>query len=227
MSDNEQTTVEMPPLSPPLMEFLEQMKADRKKLLKDKAFTDPAQLRGFIGQFLYPRLFEMFEMVAGAGQDTYGLAYSNMTQTRRLRAFVVEELQRLGSDVRADDVLPSIDTEALDQFQQGFYALGTLLMKKLPADREMETAWNTCVTLLDDLVDGLLDGGAYDGDDEEGEDDDKVDVEGDVEGDDGPEDIEEGVDDEVVPPAPLEEDPEAASESKADPVERPERGGDL
>jgi hypothetical protein len=142
---------------PPMMEALiRDLKSDRKKLLKDKAFKDPEQLRGFIGQYLFPRLITVVEMLGGAMFDTYGLAVSNANQAQRMHAFMVDELRKLGSDVDRDDALPGLSSEALDRFQQAFYALGSVLQKKLPEDKDTEEAWNRCAHILADMVEELM-----------------------------------------------------------------------
>ena len=159
---------------PPMMEaLLRDLKGDRKKLLKDKAFKDPEQLRGFIGQYLFPRLITVVEMLGGAMFDTYGLAVSNANQQQRMHAFVVDELRKLGSDVDRDDELPGLSSEALDRFQQAFYALGAVLQKKLPEDAETEEAWNRCAHILSDMVEELMGGrpADYDYDDDDRRDD--------------------------------------------------------
>jgi hypothetical protein len=164
---------------PPAMEhFLNELRGDRKKLLKDKAFNDPAQLRGFIGQFLFPRLMQLVEMLGGGMFDTYGLAVSNANQLQRMHTLMVEELQKLGADVERDDRLPGVSMEAIDEFQQAFYAVASLLQKKLPGDKDMEVAWNQCALLLSDMVEELM-GGSYADREDRAEDDDDRDREDD------------------------------------------------
>jgi hypothetical protein len=154
---------------PPAMEyFLSQLKEDRKKLLKDKAFTDPAQLRGFIGQYLFPRLIELVQMLGGASWETYSIAVSNTNQLQRLHSWTVEEMRRLGSDVEHGDSLPGVSMEVMDDFHQSFYALGSMFKKKLPDDKEMEEAFNLCARYLSDMTEELM-GRDYEPRGEEGE----------------------------------------------------------
>jgi hypothetical protein len=164
---------------PPVFEqFLSSLRADRKKLLKDKSFSDPNQLRSFVGQYLYPRFEEMFRTLAQAFMESYGLSASNANEMRRMYHFTVGELQRLGSDVDHSTRLPGVSPEVLNDFQQAFYGLGTLLQEKYPEDTEAEAAFNRCAELVSEMVAELMDGSDYDDDehdddghdDEEGED---------------------------------------------------------
>jgi len=156
---------------PPAMEQLvTQLKTDRKTLLKDKAFQDPSQLRAFIAQYLYPRVVAMMEMLGGGLHDTYGLAVSNANQLRRMHSWTVNELQRVGSDVEEEDPLPGVSSEALEEFQQAFYALGVKFQEKLPDDEEMQNVWNTTARALEALVSEMLGHRSYDDDDDRDDD---------------------------------------------------------
>lgn len=164
----EDMEIELPPL---LEKFSGKLKDDRRTLLKDKAYEKPEQLRQFIGQYLYPRLEEMFRMLGGATVDTYGVAVSNSTQLQRMHAFFVDELQRLGSDIGHNDPLPGVGADVLDDFQQAFYALGALLNEKLPEDKQVEGAFNKCAGLIGEMVGQLMgEGGRDDGYDDRDDD---------------------------------------------------------
>lgn len=182
--DRDDDVVQLPPA---FLKFQAMLKADRKNLLRDKAFAQsPEQLRAFIAQFMYPRLDEFVQLMGLALFDTYGLAVSSENQIQRMRAVYGKALKKLGADVEDEDGdLPGVSPEVLDEFQQHFYALGTLLQKKLPEDLEVQAAFNKCAEVLGDMVADLLgddddDGGGDEGegdDDEGGDDDDEEEVE--------------------------------------------------
>jgi hypothetical protein len=162
-------------LPPAFLKFQAQLKADRKKLQREEAYgKNPDQLRAFISLFLYPRLDEFVNLMGLALFDTYGLAVSTENQVQRMRAVYGKELKKLGANVEDEDGdLPGVSPEVLDEFQQHFYALGTLLQKKLPDDEEMQKAYNKCAEVLSDMVSELL--GDDDEDDEDEDEDDEDD----------------------------------------------------
>jgi hypothetical protein len=168
-------------LPPAFLKFQGQLKADRKALLRDKAYAQsPEQLRAFIAQFLFPRLDEFVQLMGLALYDTYGLAVSSENQIQRMRAVYGKALEKLGADVGDESGdLPGVSPEVLDEFQQYFYALGTLLSKKLPEDKEVQTAFNKCAESLGDMVAELM--GEDEDEDEDEEDDDEEEAEDGVE----------------------------------------------
>lgn len=165
--DDDDDDVQLPPA---FLKFQEQLKADRKTLLRDKAYAQsPEQLRAFIAQFLFPRFDEFLQLMGLALYDTYGLAVSSENQIQRMRAVYGKALKKLGADVEDEDGdLPGLSPEILDEFQQHFYALGSLLQKKLPDDKEAEKAFNKCAEILGDMVAELL---GEDDDDDDSDDD--------------------------------------------------------
>jgi hypothetical protein len=167
-------------LPPAFLKFQGQLKADRKALLRDKAYAQsPEQLRAFIAQFLFPRLDEFVQLMGLALYDTYGLAVSSENQIQRMRAVYGKALAKLGADVDEQGDLPGVSPEVLDEFQQYFYALGTLLSKKLPEDKEVQTAFNKCAESLGDMVAELM--GEDDGEEEDEDDDEEEEPEDGVE----------------------------------------------
>lgn len=152
------------PLPPALEQFISQLHADKKKLLKDKAFADANQQRRFHGLYLYPALEKMFRLLAGMAMESYGLAASNTNQLRRLHGFVVDELNELGADLPDDAGVPGVSPAVLDEFQAAFYALGTALQEKAPEDTDLQNAYNLCAQALSEVVGQLMDGGGYDDD---------------------------------------------------------------
>jgi len=166
MSDNDSQEIELPP---DIVKFQEQLKADRKMLLRDKAYGQSAeQLRAFIGQYMFTRMSEMMELLSFALYDTYSLAVSSENQIQRMRAVYGSAFKKLGADVgdeRGD--LPGVSPEVMDDFQQAFFALGALLQAKLPEDQETQAAFNKCALILSDMI-GELMGDDDDEDDGEG-----------------------------------------------------------
>lgn len=161
-------------LPPAFLKFQAQLKTDRKLLLRDKAYGQSTeQLRAFIAQYLFTRMNEFVDLMGLAIFDTYGLAVSSENQIQRMRAVYGKALKKLGADVEDETGdLPGVSPEVLDEFQQHFYALGSLLQKKLPEDKEVEKAFNKCAEVLGDMVADLLGEGDDDEDDDEDDDDD-------------------------------------------------------
>lgn len=171
-------------LPPPIEHFLGKLKADRKKLMRDKAFLRPEQLRAFVGTYLYPRIIEAVEMLAAASFDTYSLAVSNANGLQRLHAFTVHQLQGVGADLDEDARLPGVSPEVMDDFQQAFFALGVVLKAKLPDDKDAQDAFNRCAGLLAEMVGELMGEYERDDDDDDRDDDDDDDDDRDDEDDD-------------------------------------------
>jgi hypothetical protein len=164
---NEEEEFELPPA---FVQFQQQLKEDRKKLMRDKAYgASPEQLRAFVGTHMFQRLDEMMTLVGIALYDTYSLAVSSENQIQRMRAVYGGALAKLGADV-ADEKgdLPGVSPDLLDDLQQHFYALGTLLQKKLPDDKEVQAAFNKVAQDLAEVTAELM-GGAEDDEDEEDE----------------------------------------------------------
>ena len=133
---------ERPMEIPPAFEaFVGKLRSDKKKLMKDKAFGQSAeQLRGFIGTFTYPRFTEMVRLFASGVFEAYSLAASNAESIRRLHAFVVEELEQIRNELDdIDDDRRGLNPAVLDEFQQAFYTLGSVLKEKLSGDEEISS----------------------------------------------------------------------------------------
>jgi len=161
--------VELPPV---IEQFVGNLRTDRKTLLKGKAYADAAQLRAFIGQYLYPRLIELVELLGTGLFESYQLAVSNTNQLQRLHRFTRDQLHQLGADVDDEGSLPGVSTEVLEEFQQAFYAVGAKLQEKLPNDKDMEKTWNRAAEALSNMVAELMGDGDYDDDRDRDDDDD-------------------------------------------------------
>lgn len=181
MPDDEKMSADVPmdvqhaPLPPVFEKFLADLKADRKRLLRDKGFENAVQLRAYLGQFLYPRLDEMIRGFGQAIQETYALAFSNTSELRRLHRFTVDELNHLGADIDDDVPLPGVSVEVLNEFQEAFYALGTHLQAKYPNDEDTSAAFNRVAETVTRMVEELMEGQGYDDDDDDREPDDEDD----------------------------------------------------
>jgi len=160
--------IEMPPA---FQQLKSEIAEDRKRLLKTKAFEDPAQLRQFVAQFLYPRLAQIVDLFAEGLVDNYNLSVNNANQAQRL----MEWAQRAfaGAGIDAGDELPGVDTELLSELGQAFYALQTILVAKLPEDQEVQSAFNSCAELLGRLTAQLMGVGEDDEDEDEDEEEDE------------------------------------------------------
>jgi hypothetical protein len=156
MSEENALQIDTKTLPPFIQKFIRSLEDDRKKLMKDKNFEKPEHLRAFVGTYLIPRMIEITKMHAMAELDVYELGVSNTNEMRRLRKFVIDELNELGAHIDDDAPLPGISAEVIDDLQQAFYALGGLLHEKLPGDKQMEEAFNRCAELLAEATDELL-----------------------------------------------------------------------
>jgi hypothetical protein len=155
-------------LPPPIQKLIASIRADRKTLLKDKAYENPAQLRQFIGQFLLPRMVEIVEMLGETYVDNVNIGLGNQSTIRSLHAWARRHFESL--DIDADDELPGAPTELLSQIGQALHALGAVLATKLPDDEEAGVAFNTVVALFTRLSQELMGDDEDDGgDDDEGD----------------------------------------------------------
>lgn len=159
-------------LPPPIQKFLTDLESDRKKLMKDQAYSQGAQLQVFLGTFLYPRLIEALRVLSAATFDVYSVSVTNGNNVYALRSYVRDRLRELGVDDGA-----TVSREATDEFQQVFFALGTLLGRKLPDDKETQAAYNKCAEILGAMVAELTGGfdDEYDDDYDDDPDDDAPD----------------------------------------------------
>lgn len=185
-----------PELAPGIQRFRDGLENERKKLLRDKSggrptFSDPEQLRQFIAQYLYPQMIGMVEMFGLAFQDVYSTAMSNASDMISLRKWSVRNFKAVGLDV--SDEGGGVSAATLSEAMQEFYALGTLLERKLPGDAEVGAQWNAVAEQLSRLY-GELQSAASGGEDEDdeaaNEDDEDEGDGGDKPGEDKPQDAE-------------------------------------
>ena len=162
--------IQQVPLPPMIEALLGELKKDRKRLLKEKAFGDPKQLQQYVGQYLYPRLGEVIRVLAAMSMEGYGLAASNANELRRLHYFTVNELNELGADLDEREArLPGVSADVLNEFQQAFYALGTHLQEKYPDDVDTQGAYNAVAETVGRMVEELMDDYGDDLDEPEGD----------------------------------------------------------
>lgn len=165
-----------PELAPGIQRFRDGLESERKKLLRDKSgnrptFSDPEQLRQFIAQYLYPQMIGMVEMFGLAFQDVYSTAMSNANDMIRFRKWAVRNFQAAG--VTVSDEGGGVSAQTLNDVMQEFYALGTLLEKKLPGDAEVGAQWNVVAERISRLYGELQDASSV----SEGEEDEDEDAE--------------------------------------------------
>jgi hypothetical protein len=166
-------------LPPAFVALQQKLRAERKTLLREKAYAEPEQLRAFIAQFLYPRIDELVELMGLALSDTYSLAVSSENQIHRMRAVYGKALNKLGADVGTEEGdLPGVSPDVLDDFQQAFFTLGSLLKAKLPDDLEVVASYNKCAELMSGMVEALLGGEEDEEDEDENAEEDEEDEEG-------------------------------------------------
>lgn len=165
-------------LWPGLADLRKELKISGKRLMKTEggknAFDNPQQLRLYIGTHLMPHLDKLLVMLGGLSQETYALAASNAAELRRLHAFTVDELNRMGADLDEDAPMPGVHPEILDHFQQCFYALGTAIQEEVPGNERLEQAYNKCAEAISEVIGDLM--GNYEPEyDDEDDDDDRAD----------------------------------------------------
>jgi hypothetical protein len=159
--------IELPPV---LVQFLNTVRADQKKLLKDKTFANPDQLRKFISLNLMERFVQAVEMLGTTAYDIHQLSISNATQLQRMRRWTAKHLRKLGAEVSDGEAFAGVGTEQIDALGQAMYALGTHLQTKYPGDKDTEVRFNTFVLAYNQLIETLMgDQGVDDEDDDEDE----------------------------------------------------------
>lgn len=145
------------PLAPEFVNLLGKLKEDRQKLVRDKEFAKPEQLKAFLAQFLYPRLQDIVKLMGQGLFDIYSLAVSTEEQVLSMRQVYGGALAKLGTPVEGPNgelVVPG--AEALEALEEDFFALGSLLQKKYPDDEELQAAFNRCSESIEDLAEDLM-----------------------------------------------------------------------
>jgi hypothetical protein len=142
-------------LHPDLIEMIEGLNKDRRTLLKDKTYQDPAQLRQWVAQFLVPRIVEFAEFFGMSYEDTFGFASSNVSEIRRLRKVMMTNFAKLG--VKREDLIGAEgeEQEMANDLQESFHSLITLLDKKMPDDPEVQKALDTVDEAIERVVEAL------------------------------------------------------------------------
>jgi hypothetical protein len=171
--------IELPPY---FVQLLDAMKGDRRTLMKDKAFEDAAQLRMFMATTQMVRVEDAVKALAAAMMDIHANTAANAQELQNLHRFTREELNRLGADLEDDGYLPGVSPDLLDDFQQAFFALGSLLQKKLPKDQETQQAFNLCAKFLAEMTKELMYGRSEERADDEGDEGDGVEEADETEG---------------------------------------------
>jgi hypothetical protein len=145
--------IELPPV---LVQFLGQIRIEQKKLLKDKTFANPDQLRKFISMTLMERLVQAVEMLGTTAYDLHQLGVSNATQLQRMRRWTAKHLRKLGAEVSDGDAFAGAGTEQIDACGQALYALGSHLQAKYPTDKEAEARYNAVMNSFNQLIEALM-----------------------------------------------------------------------
>lgn len=189
MSENHSESADMDmeiELPPALVQFVNNVRAGQKRLLKDKNFANADQLRKFIATTQLEWLIQAVEMLGTTGYDTHQLGVSNATQLQRMRRWTAEHLRKLGAEVNDGEAFAGIGEEQLNKVGQALYGLGSYLQAKYPGDRELEGRYNAFVVSFNELIATLM--GDQSVDDDAGDDDQDDDAAD--EGDDGSDDAE-------------------------------------
>lgn len=162
-------------LPPALVQFVGMLRADSKKLLKDKSFANADQLRKFISLNLIERLIQSVEMLGTTMYDLHQLAVSNATQLQRQRRWTAKHLRKLGAEVSDGEAFSGVGTEQIDACGQALYALGSHLQAKYAGDKELEAKFNAFVFTYNQLLEALM--GDQSTEDDADEDDEEEDEE--------------------------------------------------
>jgi hypothetical protein len=160
-------------LHPDLIEMIEGLNKDRRTLLKDKTYENPAQLRQWVAQFLVPRLVEFAEFFGMSYEDTFGFASSNVSEIRRLRKVMMTNFAKLG--VKREDLVGADgeEQEMADALQESFHSLITLLDKKLPGDDpDVQKALDAVDEAIENVVEALAPSYSEESDSDDDDDDD-------------------------------------------------------
>lgn len=136
-------------LPPALEQLVDEIHSGRKRLLKEKAFDQAGQLKQYIAQFLIPQMEQIVELLGDAYLETYEMSAGTASSVARFQRLTVHHLKELGAKIDPKEALP---TDSLEKLQQAFFVLGSLLAKKLPADREMQNAYNHCMESISDMI---------------------------------------------------------------------------
>lgn len=136
-------------LPPAFEQLVDELKASRKRLLKEKAFDRGDQLKQFLGQFLIPQMQQIVELLGDAYLETYEMAAGTASSVARFQRTAFHHFKELGVKIDPSEAMP---VDSLEKLQQAFYVLGALLAKKLPEDREMQDTYNLCMDAISDLV---------------------------------------------------------------------------
>jgi hypothetical protein len=162
---NVEVEIDEKDLPPIFRKLIGDVRNDRKTLLRDKAYENPAQLRAFVAQYLYPRLIDVVKILGQASYDTYQLAQSTAIESTRFQKYVVREL-----DLDDDGGSGGVNPDILDDMQEAMYALGSVLQQKMPEDQEVMDAFNAVAGRMADAVGELMGDGGSDRDEDERED---------------------------------------------------------
>jgi hypothetical protein len=157
-------------LPPALVQFLNMLQADQKKLLKDKSFSNPDQLRKFISLTLMERFVQAVEMLGTTMYDLHTLAVSNATQLQRQRQWTAKHLRKLGAEVSDGEAFAAVGTDQVNALGQALYALGSHLGTKYPSDKDTEAKFNEMALAYNQLVAALMGDQSVEDDDDEDED---------------------------------------------------------
>ena len=149
----EEMEVELPPA---LVQFINLIQTDQKKLLKDKNFANPDQLRKFIALNLMERFVQTIEMLGTTMYDLHQLGVSNATQLQRQRQWTAKHLRKLGAEVSDGEAFANIGTDQINALGQALYALASHLKAKYPEDKETEAKFNAMAMAFNQLVEALM-----------------------------------------------------------------------
>ncbi len=139
-------------LPEPLVDYIELLKEDQTKLLKDKAFANGDQLRKFLANVMVERMITFVEMAGTSMLDTHMLAVSNTKQLRGMRRWTAEHLRGLGVKVSDGEPFPGVGTDEINEFGDAFHALGSYLQEKYPDDEECQKHHNKLVEAFQRLI---------------------------------------------------------------------------
>lgn len=155
---NESIDLSKVKLPPPFQELLDQLKGDRKKLMKDAGLDNAKNLRHFLGLHLLPHMEKYLTLLSGGLAETYDISASNLREFGLLRSFVIKQLRAQGVDIppEIEQQLPDDVEDLIDEIDDALFKLATLLSEKLPEDKETEETFNNVRELFDDLVDELV-----------------------------------------------------------------------
>lgn len=168
MSDNEEggggesvpefdmNEVELPP---DVKKLIAEMRGGKKTLMRNAGFTKGEQLRAFIGTYLFTYLEKSVVLLTVGYLDVFNLAASLAEDVHKLRRRVrdLEDDDRGSGSGGLDDDDADELAKMNDDMLQALVGLAGILEKRLPEDKEVNQAFESCAEIAKAMATFLAD----------------------------------------------------------------------